>query len=122
MGLHRLAGGESAQITAVKRIGPRRLDGGDTRQVSNQTKLICLQQGFAEGRCVAQITGGQRQPVGSQPVELLQDFKTNGFLPLDTVGIERIEQVDAQLMANLLDQRSEERRVGKECRSRWSPY
>src|ERR1051326_2002793 len=26
------------------------------------------------------------------------------------------------LMANLFDRRSEERRVGKECRSRWSPY
>ena len=26
------------------------------------------------------------------------------------------------LMLTLLDFRSEERRVGKECRSRWSPY
>ena len=25
-------------------------------------------------------------------------------------------------VANLLKKRSEERRVGKECRSRWSPY
>ena len=25
-------------------------------------------------------------------------------------------------MADYVDQRSEERRVGKECRSRWSPY
>src|SRR3712207_8779787 len=25
-------------------------------------------------------------------------------------------------MADTLDERSEERRVGKECRSRWSPY
>ena len=29
------------------------------------------------------------------------------------------EQVDARVAAA---QRSEERRVGKECRSRWSPY
>ena len=28
----------------------------------------------------------------------------------------------AALGAMLADQRSEERRVGKECRSRWSPY
>ena len=26
------------------------------------------------------------------------------------------------LFGNAIDQRSEERRVGKECRSRWSPY
>ena len=27
-----------------------------------------------------------------------------------------------QLRTNLEEERSEERRVGKECRSRWSPY
>src|SRR2546422_11115196 len=37
------------------------------------------------------------------------------------------DQIRARLQAsgypaNLLDARSEERRVGKECRSRWSPY
>ena len=31
-------------------------------------------------------------------------------------GFSRIERAD------LIEQRSEERRVGKECRSRWSPY
>src|SRR5256885_1484097 len=34
--------------------------------------------------------------------------------------IERAE--DAQLYRDAYDERSEERRVGKECRSRWSPY
>ena len=30
---------------------------------------------------------------------------------------------DAQVISGILaDERSEERRVGKECRSRWSPY
>src|ERR1039457_4928663 len=29
---------------------------------------------------------------------------------------------DKRVGATLLDPRSEERRVGKECRSRWSPY
>ena len=29
---------------------------------------------------------------------------------------------DCNLTANRIDGRSEERRVGKECRSRWSPY
>ncbi len=33
--------------------------------------------------------------------------------------IEKINQVIEQALA---DARSEERRVGKECRSRWSPY
>src|SRR3712207_7690573 len=32
------------------------------------------------------------------------------------------DDVRDKLMANLSSRRSEERRVGKECRSRWSPY
>ncbi len=31
-------------------------------------------------------------------------------------------QKSAQLVLSLVNMRSEERRVGKECRSRWSPY
>src|SRR2546430_12840296 len=34
----------------------------------------------------------------------------------------RVEQVDEALSCALRLLRSEERRVGKECRSRWSPY
>src|SRR2546430_2236946 len=43
------------------------------------------------------------QPVGGEP-------GLNGFLQ------------DASLSGNITQERSEERRVGKECRSRWSPY
>ena len=35
---------------------------------------------------------------------------------------ENIVDVKRFVQANLSDIRSEERRVGKECRSRWSPY
>ena len=34
---------------------------------------------------------------------------------------DQIDAVDQQII-DLLAERSEERRVGKECRSRWSPY
>src|SRR3712207_7193817 len=47
----------------------------------------------------------------------------NQFLnyPQDSAGsIMTIEYVD--LRRNMTVKRSEERRVGKECRSRWSPY
>ena len=33
-----------------------------------------------------------------------------------------IEQEDEISLFDFVSQRSEERRVGKECRSRWSPY
>ena len=38
--------------------------------------------------------------------------------PADNVA----ELIDETLMEYLEGKRSEERRVGKECRSRWSPY
>ena len=36
--------------------------------------------------------------------------------------IEDIKALSVLELAELVDARSEERRVGKECRSRWSPY
>src|SRR5256885_14045828 len=44
------------------------------------------------------------------------------------IGIQRLQAMDHALLGQLvqravdLGRRSEERRVGKECRSRWSPY
>ena len=43
-----------------------------------------------------------------EPVLLISPMLADGFLPL--------------VSEPSLDGRSEERRVGKECRSRWSPY
>ena len=42
-----------------------------------------------------------------------ETYRSFGFTPIETPCMENI--------ANLSN-RSEERRVGKECRSRWSPY
>src|SRR2546430_13523272 len=55
------------------------------------------------------------------------EHKTSGImhdLELEKWVI-RIEDVTADNLARMVDElmlRSEERRVGKECRSRWSPY
>ena len=53
-----------------------------------------------------------------------------GFLSIFTVSLlsnqlllNKLEQDSSQNMYRIANQtRSEERRVGKECRSRWSPY
>ena len=37
-------------------------------------------------------------------------------------SISREETQAADFLQNYIEMRSEERRVGKECRSRWSPY
>ena len=41
---------------------------------------------------------------------------------IDDVPRARAEDADRAVLAAVKAQRSEERRVGKECRSRWSPY
>ena len=41
-----------------------------------------------------------------------------GFQQIETPSMEML----STLMGKYGDERSEERRVGKECRSRWSPY
>src|SRR3712207_8012755 len=46
--------------------------------------------------------------------------EATGFAPIDYVPCLRIE--DAKRRLERTEERSEERRVGKECRSRWSPY
>ena len=57
------------------------------------------------------------------------DFTLKGLTTLFTDGIDSIRQGINELEARgyivrerKRDSRSEERRVGKECRSRWSPY
>ena len=44
------------------------------------------------------------------------------FYHIVQLGGSRIDQMRANATYDLSDMRSEERRVGKECRSRWSPY
>jgi len=41
-------------------------------------------------------------------------------VPVNTISLNKGDV--AQLSPSATDKRSEERRVGKECRSRWSPY
>src|SRR3712207_7613472 len=48
-------------------------------------------------------------------------IKKNGGLPVDGKGVTVLVN-DSGIDGTHKDHRSEERRVGKECRSRWSPY
>ena len=56
---------------------------------------------------------------------LIKEYKKKGQIQYDELS-KRIAEpmhLDADQMDKLIERvRSEERRVGKECRSRWSPY
>ena len=63
------------------------------------------------------ITGmGAITPIGNTVDEFWSNIKKG------VVGIGPITQIDTTDYKAKLAARSEERRVGKECRSRWSPY
>ena len=42
--------------------------------------------------------------------------------PVVKAACAELKRLDIPFEAHILSARSEERRVGKECRSRWSPY
>ena len=62
---------------------------------------------------VSRVAGAQTYP--SRPVRLIVCYPAGGAN--DIIG-----RLIGQWLSERLGQRSEERRVGKECRSRWSPY
>ena len=54
-----------------------------------------------------------------------KDFYTLEEIEDEFIGVKgtpKRDKYEADLNAFLIGERSEERRVGKECRSRWSPY
>src|SRR5690625_4165321 len=59
-------------------------------------------------------------PHGKDEIEFL--FSANKGMKLQTLGKAISGGERSRLMLAVKKSRSEERRVGKECRSRWSPY
>src|SRR6266511_4149560 len=84
----------------------------------SDTEVVCLQHEYG-------IFGG---PAGSHILGLLRELQapivTTFHTLLEQPGPDqrRVLQEIARLSSRLVVMRSEERRVGKECRSRWSPY
>ena len=77
-------------------------------------KVAALSAVFNPGQLLAAQTLIRRMPVGDAVVELILDL-VRAFRPDDSSATSVVRD-------NMRWGRSEERRVGKECRSRWSPY
>src|SRR3712207_9426351 len=79
------------------------------------------------------LSGGQQQrlciarTIAIRPEIILMDEPCSALDPIATLKIEElmrelVRDYTIIIVTHNMQQRSEERRVGKECRSRWSPY
>src|SRR2546422_3275824 len=98
--------GGACVATAASAQQPKKLD---VRAIAHQLIASTLLQ---EGQSVL-ITGSVRD--AGLMEDLAIEARKAGAQPMLVISSER-------LIRRSYDERSEERRVGKECRSRWSPY
>jgi L-threonylcarbamoyladenylate synthase len=82
-------------------------------------KRSSLAQDFITG---AQETVGIRVPNHVVALALLEAFHNLGGRGVAAPSANRFGHVSPTTAQAVSEERSEERRVGKECRSRWSPY
>ena len=59
-------------------------------------------------------------PTQTKIIELLREVRLIAFKEIERLNMRIVELENQHRQA--AEERSEERRVGKECRSRWSPY
>ena len=104
-------------------------------------KVRILQEAAEEAIAAADWYDKEREGLGKEftsTVEIAIDLIEEDILPLSpmpgksgTIGVKRlilkrfpydIVVIEGELETVVVVARSEERRVGKECRSRWSPY
>ena len=78
--------------------------------VSDKTGIVAFAQGLIEQGVEIISTGGTKHALDQAGIKTLSIEEVTGFP----------EMMDGRVKT--LHPRSEERRVGKECRSRWSPY
>src|SRR2546428_13983654 len=80
--------------------------------------LLTLLAGSVAGQGDSALLRAFSRFLGTQDIQfdLVPDLYDGGYARIS------IFAKNANLGGMLVDERSEERRVGKECRSRWSPY
>lgn len=88
----------------VERCRPRGLNDRDPRNLVDDAEIIQLLHPLREGGVVAEVAARNHEPVRHLPVELLEHFESDRLLPLDPERIDRVEQIDVEFPADLLNQ------------------
>ena len=85
----------------VKRAGALGLHHHQPRQFIDKAQLLQFAQPLADRRHVPQIPAGNHQIVGNTPIALLQDFEHDGFLAFQPERVQRIHQIQPELLGQL---------------------
>src|SRR5574340_613051 len=117
--------GSSVGISKVKAVGELR---SAYQAAAKHDKLVIAESYIGGGEYTVAILGEQVLPVIKiEPANEFYDYEAK-YLRDDTrylcpCGLSAEKEAEMQRLAKqAFALRSEERRVGKECRSRWSPY
>jgi lipoprotein-releasing system ATP-binding protein len=114
---------------AVALVGPSGAGKSTLLHVAGLLETADSGRVYVNGRDCSQLSDGERTRV--RRVEMGFVYQFHQLLPefsaLENVAIPQMIRGASRAAAErrggeLLGMRSEERRVGKECRSRWSPY
>src|SRR3712207_7354999 len=130
---HRTIAENIATVPSLLRWDKQRI----RERVDELLELVGLDPGDYRSRYPAELSGGQQQRVGvaramaADPPIMLMDEPFGAVDPItrerlqdEFLGIQQDIKKTVVFVTHDIDEaiRSEERRVGKECRSRWSPY
>ena len=97
---NRLQAGKAARVGLIEGVGALCLHNSQARDTVDQPQGVQLAQRLAECRCVAQVASRHDNPIGRLPGHLLDQLKDDGFLPFEAPGVNRIEQVQAHVLAD----------------------
>ena len=92
-----------ALVELEERVGPGGVDDRQPRGVLDQAQVHQLDERLAEGGRVAEVAAGHDDPVGHLPAQRLQDAVHDRLLAFEAERVDAVDQVDAELPADLLD-------------------
>ena len=83
---------------AVERIGAGRLNRCEPWHLRNPSGVARFDERFTERAGVAEVSGGDDDPVGRVPFQILKQLPHDRLLPFDAKRIDRIHKVDAEFL------------------------
>jgi len=83
---------------AVKRVSALCLNDADLGKARNEAELVHLHKTFAQCGRVGEVSAGDDDMFRDLPVHLLDHLEGGGLLAFEPVGIDRVQEIDGELL------------------------